>query len=46
VARERDALEKLDVNRAPASGGTSPRIPAEKRIEDRDDADRGDGDNR
>ncbi|MEP7148623.1 MAG: amidohydrolase family protein [Acidobacteriota bacterium] len=45
LAREREALEKLDVNKAPGSGGTPPRIPAEKRIEDRDEADR-DGDNR
>jgi imidazolonepropionase-like amidohydrolase len=39
IAREREALEKLDVNKAPSSGGTPPRIPAEKRIEDKDDAD-------
>jgi imidazolonepropionase-like amidohydrolase len=39
IAKEREALEKLDVNKAPSSGGTSPRIPAEKRIEDKDDAD-------
>ena len=45
LAKEREALEKLDVNKAPASGGTQPRVPAEKRIEDRDDADRH-GDNR
>jgi imidazolonepropionase-like amidohydrolase len=44
--REREALEKLDVNRAPGSGGTQPRIPAEQRVEDRDEADRaGQGDN-
>lgn len=48
LAREREALEKLDVNKAPASGGTQPRIPAEKRLKDRDEADlqRLDGDNR
>ncbi|MEO6334240.1 MAG: amidohydrolase family protein [Pyrinomonadaceae bacterium] len=45
IAKEREALEKLDVNKAPGSGGTPPRIPAEKRIEDRDDAEYGDGDN-
>lgn len=44
LAREREALEKLDVNKPPASGGTSPRIPSEHRIEDRDEADIG-GDN-
>jgi imidazolonepropionase-like amidohydrolase len=44
IAREREALEKLDVNKAPASGGTQPRVPSERRIEDRDDADRN-GDN-
>jgi len=46
IAREREALEKLDVNKAPASGGTPPRIPAEKRREERDEAEYGDGDNR
>lgn len=38
-AREREALEKMDVNRAPGSGGTAPRIPSENRLEDRDEAD-------
>ncbi len=42
IAKEREALEKLDVNKAPGSGGTPPRIPAEKRIEERDDAEYGD----
>jgi len=37
-AREREVLEKLDVNR-PAGGGASPKVPAEFRLEDRDDAD-------
>ena len=48
LAKEREALEKLDVNKAPASGGTSPRIPTEQRIKDRDEADllRIKGDNR
>jgi imidazolonepropionase-like amidohydrolase len=39
LAKEREVLEKMDVNKAPASGGTPPRIPAEKRLEDRDEAD-------
>jgi len=37
--REREALEKLDVNKAPGSGATPPRVPTERRIEDRDEAD-------
>ena len=41
LAKEREALEKLDMNRAPGTGGTPPRIPAEKRTGDRDEADRG-----
>ncbi len=41
MKKEREALEKLDVNKAPASGGTSPKIPTEKRQADRDDADGG-----
>lgn len=45
IAKERDALEKLEMNKAPGSGGTPPRVPSEKRIEDRDDADRN-GDNK
>ena len=40
-AKEREALEKLDMNRAPNSGGTPPRLPAERREGDRDQADRG-----
>jgi imidazolonepropionase-like amidohydrolase len=39
IAKEREALEKLDVNKAPATGATQPKIPAEKRLEDRDEAD-------
>ncbi|HEX6125155.1 MAG TPA: amidohydrolase family protein [Pyrinomonadaceae bacterium] len=48
IAREREALEKLEMNRAPAAGGTPPRVPAERRLEDRDEADiqRLEGDNR
>lgn len=41
-ARERETLEKLDVNRPQSAGGATsqPRIPSEKRIEERDEADR------
>jgi imidazolonepropionase-like amidohydrolase len=46
TAREREALEKLDVNRPSGSGGPQTRIPAEKRIKERDDAEYGDGDHR
>lgn len=38
MEKERQALEQLDVNKAPSSGGTQPRIPSEHRLEDRDDA--------
>ncbi len=41
LARERETLEKMEVNRAPASGGTAPAIPREKREAHRDDADGG-----
>jgi len=41
LAKEREALEKLDMNKAPGTGGTPPRIPAERRLADRDEADRG-----
>ena len=43
LARERETLEKLDVNRPPGSGGTSPAVPKEKRQADRDDAEYYDG---
>jgi imidazolonepropionase-like amidohydrolase len=43
--KERQALEKLDINRPPGSGGTPPVIPKEKRQTDRDDAEIGDGGN-
>lgn len=46
MAKERETLEKLDVNRGPATGGTPPRIPAERRRGDRDEAEFGDGGNR
>jgi imidazolonepropionase-like amidohydrolase len=39
IAKEREALEKLDVNKAPGSGATQPRVPSERRIEERDEAD-------
>jgi len=45
MAKEREALEKLEMNKAPATGGTQPRIPAEKRLEHRDEAEWGNGDN-
>ncbi len=38
MAKEREALEKLDVNRAPGAGGTPPRVPTERRRGDRDEA--------
>jgi imidazolonepropionase-like amidohydrolase len=41
LARERQDLEKLDVNKAPSSGGTPPRIPGERRAEERDEAEFG-----
>ncbi len=43
LAKEREQLEKLDVNKAPGSGGTPPRIPTERRRGDRDDAEHIDG---
>ena len=45
LAKEREELEKLDVNKPPASGGTQPRVPSERRVEERDDAEFGDGGN-
>ncbi len=46
IAKEREELEKLEVNRAPASGGTSPRVPAERVQGERDDAEWNQIDNR
>ncbi len=43
IAKEREALEKLDVNKAPGAGGTPPQRPADRRDGDRDNADHGDG---
>jgi imidazolonepropionase-like amidohydrolase len=37
--KEREALEKMDMNRAPNSGGTPPRLPQEQRVKDRDQHD-------
>lgn len=45
MAREREALEKMEMNRAPGAGGTAPRVPSERRIEERDEADHVDGGN-
>jgi len=45
MAKEREMLEKLDVNKAPGSGGTPPAVPKEKRRGDRDDAEYDDGGN-
>lgn len=45
MAKERETLEKLDVNKAPGTGGTPPRVPSEKRRGDRDEAEYGDGGN-
>jgi len=45
LAKEREELEKLDVNKAPGTGGAPPRIPSEKRRAERDEAEYGDGGN-
>ncbi|MCS6874915.1 MAG: amidohydrolase family protein [Pyrinomonadaceae bacterium] len=39
LEKERQELEKLDINKPPASGGTQPRIPSEFRKDHHDDAD-------
>lgn len=46
LAKEREELEKIDVNKAPGAGGTSPRVPAERVRGERDEAEYGDGDNK
>lgn len=46
MAKERETLEKLDVNQVDRAGGPPKTVPAEKRIKDRDDAEYGDGENR
>lgn len=43
MAKERETLEKMDVNKAPGTGGGPPRIPTERKRGDRDDAEHGDG---
>lgn len=43
LAKERESLEKLDMNRAPGAGGTPPRVPTERVRADLDDADRDGG---
>lgn len=45
LAKEREELEKLEVNRAPGSGGTPPRVPAERIRGERDEAEYGHIDN-
>ena len=45
MAKERETLEKLEVNKAPGTGGGPPRIPTERRRGDRDEAEHGDGRN-
>lgn len=46
LAKEREELEKLDVNRPPGSGATQPRVPTDRIRGDLDEADNIDGDNR
>ena len=43
LTKEREELEKLDVNKPPASGGAPPRVPTERRETHSDDDD-GDSD--
>jgi imidazolonepropionase-like amidohydrolase len=45
IDRERQELEKLDVNKPSGSGTTQPRVPAAQRIKERDEAEYGDGGN-
>lgn len=46
MAKERQALEQLEVNKAPGAGGGPPRIPTDRRKGERDEADTRDGGNR
>lgn len=46
LASEREALEKLDVNKPPGSGATQPAVPRERRPAHRDEAEYIDGDNK
>ncbi|HRH40096.1 MAG TPA: amidohydrolase [Pyrinomonadaceae bacterium] len=41
MEKERQELEKADVNRAPGTGGGPPRVPSEKRKTEHDDAEKG-----
>lgn len=41
LAKERQELEKLDINRPPGSGATQPNMPRERRLAERDDAEYG-----
>ncbi len=43
LAKEREALEKLDMNKAPGAGGTPPRAPTERIRADHDDIENVDG---
>lgn len=43
LAKERETLEKMDVNRPPGSGATAPKLPSEKRRAELDEAE---GDNK
>lgn len=45
MEKERQELEKLDVNKPAGGGTTQPRIPSEKRIKERDEAEYGNGGN-
>jgi hypothetical protein len=45
LEKERQELEKLDVNKPSGTGTTQPRIPAEKRLGERDEAEYGNGGN-
>ncbi len=42
LKKEREALEKLDINRPPGTGTTQPQIPRERKAEHLDEADGGD----
>lgn len=46
MARERETLEKLDMNRAPGTGGGPPRVPTDRIRGERDDAEYSEGGNR
>ncbi len=46
LQKEREELEKLEINKAPGSGATPPKIPSERRQDHHDDSDDYDGGNR